>query len=182
MEPSREEVLALPKMTEPIDTLNGIFQKKVFFLNNNFSKSLTIGIFKNRDYSLGVMFKGRHDHVYWSFETFNQFSVNFDNVSKALQGNTKFYLELNEKSAVKVLDVFGVYHVFLSEGESTLTLNSSEWRQFVSNIPLIHLELRDLFYEEDLIKQFICGGSNSPSPFILNRLVLEIARENDCCS
>lgn len=182
MESSREDVLALPKLTEPIDTLYGIFLKKVFFLNDNFSKSITIGIFKNRDYSLGVMFKGRRDHVYWSFETFNQFSVNFDNIYKALQGNTKLYLEFDEKSAVKVLDVFGVYHVFLSEGESTLTLNLSEWTQFVSNIPLVHFELRDLFYEEDLIKQFICGGSNSPSPAILNRLVLEIARQNDCCS
>lgn len=174
------EVIALPKLTEPIDTLNGIFLSKVFFLNENYSKSLTVGIFKNRAYSLGLMFKGRHDYVYWSFDIFNQFSVNFNNITKALEQNKKIYLEINGKEFIKVLDIFGTPHVFLSVEDGTLTLNLLEWSQFVSSLPLIHFELLELFYDEELIKQFICGGSSSPSPNILNRLVFEISKLNGC--
>lgn len=136
--------------------------------------------------------------MFWSFDVFNQFCVNFNNISKALTNNNKIYLEINEKEVVKVLSIFGAPHVFLGstltintseEAQyssnlpgSTLTLNSGEWEQLISNLPLIQLELRELFYEEDLIKQYLCGGFQSPSPHIFNRLICEINRINGCGS
>lgn len=175
------EYLQLPKLFEPIDVLDGIFLRRVFFLNEHYSKSVTIGIFKNRNYSLGVMFKGKHDYIYWTFDMFNQFYVNFNIVSKALLENKMLNLNIDENS-VKVLTVYEIPHVFINSGDNTLTLNAEEWSQFVSILPQVQLELRELFYEEDLIKQFLCGGSNSLSPFILNRLVVEIAKSNGGCN
>lgn len=184
MEPTGE-VFPLPKLVEPIDNLNGIFLKQVYFLNDNFSKTVIVGIFKNRDYNLGVMIKGRHEHFYWSFDTFNQFSVNFDNISKALRDNKRFHLEIyddEETIKVDVMESFGAPYVFIGNHDYRLVLSSGEWDQFVSNLPLINLDLCGLFYEQDLIKQFIFGGTNTVSSRYYNRLVCEIARQNGCSS
>lgn len=173
---SSGEYLPLPRLTEPIDTLNGIFLKRTFFLNKDFTKSVTVGIFKDRNYSLGVLLKGRHDHVYWSFDSFNQFFVNFSTITNTLREGKRCCFEINNNESIKVMSVFEIPHVFLSDEGSILTLNMSEWDQFISNLPLLQLELRELFYEEDLIKQFLCGGSSALSPYILNRLVCEVWR------
>lgn len=145
----------LPKRTTPINLLTGIFLKSVYFLDAELCKSVIIGIFKDRGDSLGVLFKGRRGYVYWSFDVFNQFAVHFNEITVALENNTKFYFKLDSGEDVKITNVFGKAHVFVFDKEHTLSLNSSEWTQFINNLPLIHRELQDLFVNELLIKQYI---------------------------
>lgn len=157
MTPERMDVspVRLPKRTTPINLLTGIFLKSVYFLDAELCKSVIIGIFKDRGDSLGVLFKGRRGYVYWSFDVFNQFAVHFNEITVALENNTKFYFKLDSGEDVKITNVFGKAHVFVFDKEHTLSLNSSEWTQFINNLPLIHRELQDLFVNELLIKQYI---------------------------
>lgn len=50
---------ALPKPKETINVLTGIFLKMVFFLDHDLMKCVITGIFKDREDSLGVLFKGK---------------------------------------------------------------------------------------------------------------------------
>lgn len=186
VEPTR-----LPRRREPIDLLEGIFLKTVTFLNTDLSKSVIVGIFKNRANSLGVLFTGRKGCVYWSHDVFNQFAVHFDAVTAALEGRKTVTYGIDSREDVKVHSVFGKTHVFLYDGEHTLTLNSVEWRHFVNNLPLVQRSLRELFWREDLIRQYLydlavykqngSGGGENECPktelpaYLADRLFDEVA-------
>lgn len=150
VEPTR-----LPRRTEPIDLLSGIFLKNVTFLNSDLSKSIIVGIFKNRADSLGVLFTGRKGYVHWSHDVFNQFIVHFEAVTTALSGRKSVLFKVDSGEDIKVYSVFGKPHVFLYDKEHTLTLNCSEWLHFVNSLPLVTRSLRELFWNEYLIKCYL---------------------------
>ncbi|KAG8335117.1 hypothetical protein J6590_076293 [Homalodisca vitripennis] len=126
LEPTR-----IPRRKEPINSLTGIFLKSVYFIDCDLSKCVIVGFVKNRGDSLGILFKGKRN-------------------------KTKFYIKSDtEEEDIKVTNVFGRMHVFLFDGEHTLTLNKHEWDQFTANIPLMHIVLRDLFLIEEPVKTAI---------------------------
>ncbi|KAG8270343.1 hypothetical protein J6590_087432 [Homalodisca vitripennis] len=43
-------------------------------------------------------------------------------------------------------------HVFLFDGEHTLTLNEAEWTQFTNSLPLMYIALRDNFIIEESVR------------------------------
>ncbi|KAG8334558.1 hypothetical protein J6590_087475 [Homalodisca vitripennis] len=80
-----------------------------------------------------------------------------------------------EEEDIKVTNVFGRMHVFLFDGEHTLTLNKHEWDQFTANIPLMYIVLRDLFLIEEPVKTAIENSDSDLLPSrIAHRLSLEI--------
>lgn len=148
------EPLPVPK--ESINVMTGIFLKSVCFLDSELTKCVISGVFVNRNNSLGVLLKGRKGCVFWSFDILNQFHVSvFNTVTLAVEEKRKFNYTLSTGESIKVTSVFGKQHVFLSDGEHTLSLNSSEWVQFVNNLPIILTHLVDLFSYETVIKEFI---------------------------
>lgn len=149
------EPVRIPKRKEPLNLLTDVFLKSVFFLDKDLSKKVLVGIFKNRGNSLGVVFSGRRESVYWSHDTFNQFLVYFTEITNAFKNNTKLVIRLETGEGIKLQNVFGKQHVFLYDDESTITLNQGEWTQFTNSLPLVFRELRKLFLYEDLIKDYI---------------------------
>lgn len=167
--------------SEPINHLTGIFLKSVYFLDPSLIKSVISGIFKNRDCSLGVLFKGRKGSVYWSHDVFNQFYSNFNTVTLGTENRSKVYFKVDTGESIKVCSVFGKPCVFISDGEHTLSLNTSEWTQFVNNLPLVNRSLRELFFFEDLIKEFVLNTLSTDdlpqttiSPVLADRLTDEL--------
>lgn len=154
MEPSGKDVPVLTRK-ESLDLLTGVFLKTVYFLDEGLKKSVIVGIYKDRDISLGLSFKGRRGYVYWSYDIFNQFAVHFNEITVALENKTKFRLVLDSGHSVKVTNVFGKSHVFLYDEEHCLALNSDEWHRFINNLPMVYRELQDLFMNEVLIQQYI---------------------------
>ena len=194
MDPRREEVtmepsvsmdidpLRVSKRTVPLNLLTGVFLKSVFFLDKDLSRCVILGIFRNKGDSLGVVFKGKKGYVYWSHDVFNQFSVRFNEITLALEGKSQHFVKLESKEDIRVSKVFGRQHVFMYDGERTLTLAASDWIQFVNNLPLIYTQIRDLFMQEDLIQSYvrdvICNEEFVPPPEGLhsaNRLFDEIS-------
>lgn len=173
VEPTR-----LPRRIEPINVQSGIFLKTVTFLNTELSKSVIVGIFKNRADSLGVLFTGRKGYVYWSHDSFNQFFVHFKDVTAALSDQKSVIFKIDGGEDIKVRSVFGKPHVFLYDKEHTLTLNSLEWFHFTSSLLLVTRSLRELFLWEDPIKSYLSDlmleESESPNtdlpPYIADRL------------
>lgn len=157
MEPCRMDIVTekIPRRKEKINLINGIFLKSVFFLNSDLSKSVIVGIYKSRGYSLGLVFAGRHGPVYWSNDAFNHFSINFNTISLAVKNKQRIYEKLDTGEDIKVQSIFGKTHVFLYDGEHTLTLTGPEWTQFINNLPCITRQLRELFVCEYLIKDYI---------------------------
>lgn len=149
------ELTRIPKRKEPLNLLTGVFLKSVYFLDSDFSKCVTVGLFKNRGDILGLAFKGRKGVVFWSNDNFNEFSVFFNDITLALENNSKFKRHLDSGHDIKTMRIFGKPHVFLYDGEHTLSLTSHEWTQFVNNLPLIHRELRELFMNENYLRSFI---------------------------
>ena len=175
MEPSGEEVSMEPqiilKPKEVINVLTGIFLKMVFFLDHELLKCVIVGISKNRNNSLGILFKGKKGSVFWSRDVFNQFNIStFNNVTIAVEEKKKFSHSLDTGESIKVNSVFGKQHVFIHDGEHTFTLNSSEWVQFINSLPLVYTHLSDLFPLEEVIQEFITEvlgseeGSEKPPP------------------
>ncbi|KAG8282061.1 hypothetical protein J6590_045985 [Homalodisca vitripennis] len=171
LEPTR-----IPRRKEPINSLTGIFLKSVYFIDCDLSKCVIVGFVKNRGDSLGILFKGKKGCVYWSFDVFNEFSQHFNSVTLALENKTKFCIKSDtEEEDIKVTNVFGRMHVFLFDGEHTLTLNKHEWDQFTANIPLMYIVLRDLFLIEEPVKTAIENSDSDLLPSrIAHRLSLEI--------
>ena len=149
------DLIRIPRRKEHIDVLNGIFLKKVYFLNSELTKCVIIGIFKNRGHSLGVLFKGRKGSVYWSRDVFTQFFSYFEAITSALEKKTKFLLRLEGGEDIKVKNVFGRSCAFLYDGEHSLMLDLREWSQFMSNLSIVNRSISELFYDEDLIRDYI---------------------------
>ncbi|KAG8315276.1 hypothetical protein J6590_074374 [Homalodisca vitripennis] len=134
-----------------------------------------VGFVKNRGDSLGILFKGKKGCVYWSFDVFNEFSQHFNSVSLALETSHRFYVKADGGEDIKVINVFGKQCVFIYDGEHSLTLNKHEWNQFIANIPLMHIVLRDLFLIEEPVKTAIENSDSDLLPSrIAHRLSLEI--------
>ena len=155
MEPSGTDVH--PPQEAAINGLTGIFLKSVFFLDSELAKCVVVGIFKNRDNSLGVLFSGKKKTVFFSYDLYNQLSVHFDEISLALKENRKkFVIKLDGGGRVKVRPVFAIPHVVLyGKDGGTLALSHVEWAQFVNTIPQVNRCLRDLFLNEVEIKDFL---------------------------
>ena len=149
LEPER-----IPRRKEPINLLTGIFYKCVYFLESELTKCVILAFVKNRGNSLGLLFKGRKGAVFFSHDTFNEFASHINEITVALE-KPEMYLLKGENFHIKVLRVFGKHHVFLYDGEHTLSLNSSEWTQFVNNLPAVYRELRNRFLIEDIIINYI---------------------------
>jgi hypothetical protein len=149
------EPIRCKRRKEPIDVFNGIFLKTVHFLNIELKKCVIVGIFKNRGNSLGILFKGPKGSVYWSLDTYKQFSEHFDAISSALNTCSKLYLHLDSGEVIRYKKVFGKPCLFLYDGERTLTLEQTEWSRFVDYCPAINAIINDLFYNEPLIQEYI---------------------------
>src|SRR5436190_13252124 len=118
LEPER-----IPRRKEPINLLTGIFYKCVYFLESELTKCVILAFVKNRGNSLGILFKGRKGAVFFSHDTFNEFASHINEITVALE-KPEMYLLKGENFHIKVLRVFGKHHVFLYDGEHTLSLNS----------------------------------------------------------
>lgn len=149
------ELVRIPRRKEKFNLLTGVFLKTVFFLDKNLSKSVFTGIFKNRGDSLGIVFNGRHGPVFWSFGVLNHFLPHFNDVTIAFENKTRLHFRIDTGEDIKLQNIFGKPHVFLYDGEHTLSLNGEEWTQFTNNLPLVQRELKELFVCEDLIKTYI---------------------------
>lgn len=155
MDPSGEDVVCIPRPVEGIDLLCGVFLKSVYFLDESLIKSVIVGVYKNRGNSLGISFKGRRGYVYWSYDTFNQFAVRFNEITIAIETKSRCHITLESGKDIKVTHIFGNIHVFLCDGEHTITLKPDEWSRFINSLPMINREVRDLFMDELLIRQYI---------------------------
>ena len=172
-----------PRRKEALNLLTGVFFKCVYFLDPELVKSVIVGFIKDRGNRLGIVFKGRKCAVFFSHDTFNNFAPHFNEVTKALENREKF-LFTGEGFDVKVTKVFGKQHVYLYDGEHSLPLNSSEWVQFVNNLPTLYRELRNRFLQEDLIVNYIINlldsgekdltAPNGLSPYLSDRLLDEV--------
>jgi hypothetical protein len=171
------EPIRVKRRREPIDVCNGIFLKTVHFLNSKLKKCVIVGIFKNRDNRLGILFKGPKGSAHWSLDTYKQFSVHFDDITSALRTCSKLYLHLDSGEDIRIKKVFGKPCLFLYDGEHTLTLDRDEWSQFVSCCPAINSVINDLFYNELLIQEYInninSGSEDVPRPVQLPGLVAD---------
>ena len=178
LEPQR-----IPRRKEVLNLLTGIFFKTVYFLDPELTKCVIVGFVKNRGNSLGVIFKGRKGAVFLPSSTFNQFAVHFNEITVALEKREKVMFR-EDDFEIKVSNVFGRQHIFLYDGEHTLTLNTAEWTQFVNNLPPLYRELRNRFLQEDLVGRYIIDilASNEEfvtppeglSPYITDRLFDEV--------
>lgn len=186
MEPSGEEVSVnvqiIPKPREGINVLTGVFLKTVLFLDHELSKCVITGIFKNRNDTLGVLFKGKKGSVFWSYDTFNEFNISkLNEVTLAVEERQKLTHVLATGESIKVLPVFGKQHVFLTDGEHTLSLNRAEWVQFINSLPLVYTHLAELFSHVDVIKEFISEVLNneegSENPPLLPRFSTNLHNE-----
>lgn len=178
------DVESARRRTEPINMLTGIFLKSVYPLAADYSKSVIVGIFKNKGDSLGVLFKGPKEYVYWSYDVFNQFAVHFNTVTLAVGEKKKIIVKIDAGRGedIKVRNVFGKAHVFLYDGEHTLSLNSANWNQLVNNLPLVYRSMRELFLVENSIQDFVRDyltteegkAETTLSPVIADRLTDEL--------
>ncbi|WP_221935966.1 hypothetical protein, partial [Klebsiella pneumoniae] len=146
------DLIRIPKRKESLNLNTGVFCKSVHFLDTELGKCVIVGIFKNRGDSLGVLFKGRKGSVFWSHDCFNQLLAHFNDVTLALEGKSNFFVRLDTGEDIKVNNVFGKQYVYVYDGLHTLSMNRSEWGQFIENLPLIYIKVRELFACEDLIK------------------------------
>ena len=137
----------------------------MYFLDPELTKCVIVGFVKNRGNSLGVLFKGRKGAVFLTHNTFNQFAVHFNEITMALEKRGKIMFR-EDDFEIKLSNVFGRQHIFLYDGEHTLTLNSAEWTQFVNNLPSMYRELRNRFLQEDLIINYIVDILASDEDFV----------------
>lgn len=149
------EPALIPKPKEHINALTGIFLKSVYFLDNELLKCVIVGYVRNRNDSLGVLFKGKRGCVFWPHDVFNQFNIIFNEVTVALETKIKKHYKVESGEDIKVTNVFGRMHVFLRDEEHSLTLNQAEWHQFTNSLPLIYTALRDNFLIEESVQSAI---------------------------
>lgn len=145
----------IPRRKENINLLTGVFQKSVNFLNSEMSKSIIVGIFKNRGISLGLAFCGRHGPVFWSYNVFNELFNYFNEITLAIENKHRIYKKLDTGEDIKVQSIFGKQHVFLYDNEHTITLTSTEWIQFINALPCIIRTMKHLFLCENFIRDYI---------------------------
>lgn len=143
------------KRKEPLNLVTGVFLKSVYFLDKDLSKCVILGFFRGRGDSLGILFNTKKGYIYWSHDVFNQFAPRFNEVTVALESKKRLAVTLDTKEDIKVKNVFGKQHVYLYDGEHSLSLTESDWSVFINFLPLIYREVGFLFMNEDLVKSFI---------------------------
>lgn len=152
----KDTIFKLPKGEEPLNLMTGVFLKSVYFLDPELTKCIVTGIFKNRGNTLGVLIKGRKGCVFWTYDAFSQLHVLFNKITLAIAEQKQLQIKLDTGEDVKINNVFGLTYTCVSDGKHSVALNSSEWHVLINNLPLVYNSMRDLFYFEDLIKEFIC--------------------------
>ena len=157
----------LPRRQEEINVLSGIFLKSVYFLDRDLTKSVIVGIFKNRGDSLGILFRGKKSNVFFSYDLFNQFAVHFNDITVALETKKRLVVRLDSGEDMRVMPMWGTHCVSLRDKEHSVTLNTFEWSQFTNNLPLVNRCLRDLFMSEEFIKDFLRQAISSEEEFVL---------------
>lgn len=151
----------LPKLPEKINLLTGIIFKNVFFLDEELTKFCIVGFFKERDYSAGVVFKGRKGHVYWSDNTFLELSEKFELVKEHMSSNKRLHIKGGGKEDIKVMRVFGRHHAFVFDGEHTLTLNCNEWNELINTLPDIRSYFELLRNNRQFLIRVLDNGCSS---------------------
>lgn len=174
----------IPKRTAPPNLISGVFLKSVFFLDPELSKFIVAGVFENKGNSLGIVIRTKKSFIYWSYDIFNQLIVHFEKVTEALDTpKNKPHIKLEGGEDIRMYSVYGKLYVALYDGERTVSLNKSEWNQFILSLPAVYTSLRDLFTNEDLIRSFIADlvttgltavPPESLPPVIVNRLIEEV--------
>ena len=173
-----------PRCKPALNMRTGIIFKSVYFLDSELTKCVIVGFAIDRGNCLGVIFKSKKGVVFVSHDTFLQFAPHFNEVTAALEKKKEKYMLNLTDFNVKVSNVFGRQHIFLYDGEHTLTLNPAEWAQFVNNLPSLYRELRNRFLQEDLISGYIINILSSDeehveaphglSPYLSDRIFDEV--------
>lgn len=138
-----------------LNLVTGIFLKSIFFLNQECSKYVLVGVFADHGNSVGILVKGKKGFVFYTPEVFNQFLVLANQVSEALDtdGVRRFSIDSGEDIVVK--KVFGNKYAVLFDGQHTLTLTRGEWIQFTNSLPCLNRQITELFLCEDLLRSYI---------------------------
>lgn len=146
--------------------VTGTFLRSVFYLNPQCTKYVLVGVFADRENSVGILLKGLKSSTYWSPLVFNQFILNANEITKALDtpGVHKFKSDSGEDIVVK--KVFGKKYAVLSDGQHSLMLTEAEWTQFVNVLPCISRQINELFLSEDVLKLYISGILASAENFV----------------
>lgn len=175
----------------PINILNGIFLKSVFFLNPELTKCVIVGIFKERASSLGILLHSKKHYAFFPMDIFNQMVIHFTNVKTSLKDKKRFGVKLSEGQAIDVKSSFGKMYVSFDSKTSVVSFNENEFNQFMNNLTLICSHMRNLFLCEDTIKQVIHSlyVDENPSfpelPFNFNNQIFEevlAEKQDDGCS
>ena len=156
MASDKTELITIPRRKEPINVLTGVFLKSVYFLDPDLTKCILTGVFANRDNSLGVLVKGRKGCVFWSFGTFEELVVHFNEITVAIEKKTPLHVKAQSgEGDIKFYQVFGHQYIYISDGEHSIALNALEWHMLVNNLPLVFSSLHELNLSHSLIQQCI---------------------------
>lgn len=142
----------------PLNILQEVFLMNVYYLDRNFSKFAVVGIFEDQSAPLGVLIKAGANHIFWSYDTFNQLCVHFDEITDSIDRNTGpnpgFKLD-HSSDGLKVRKVFGKVYVGMRDNESTILLSRDEWAQFLHKIGGIRKYLTELWLHQESIQHFV---------------------------
>lgn len=144
------------KIALPHNTLRETFLKKIYYLDNDYSKWLAVGLFQKLDKNIGVLIKTGKSYLFWSYNNFNQLSVYFNGITEALNGSPgTISVRTPGGYEIKVRKVFGKQFVSLRDNERTILLSTDEWSQFLRNLSQVKKHLAELFVLETDIQTFI---------------------------
>lgn len=152
--------------TEKPNLVTGVYLKSVFFLDEECSKLIIVGIFQNKGNSVGIVFKNKKKVVYWSLDVFNQFMDHANNITGSFESCKNYKAKLDSGEDIQLKNVFGRWYVYLFDGCYTLSLTHDDWTQFTNNLPCIRRQLRELFMSEDLFKIYILDILSSEEDFV----------------
>jgi hypothetical protein len=145
------------KVSLPPNTIREVFLKNIFYLDKDYSKFLVVGYFESYEHRIGLLFKTGKSYVFWSYQTFNDLAVHFDNITSSLRSENKqgYSIRTTEGYALKVKKVFGNLYVSIHDKEHSILLNHDEWVQFMHSLHVVRKHLIELFTNEQLIQLFI---------------------------
>jgi hypothetical protein len=72
------------KVSLPPNTIREVFLKNIFYLDKDYSKFVVVGYFESYEHKVGILFKTGKSYVFWSYQTFNDLAVHFDNITSSL--------------------------------------------------------------------------------------------------
>lgn len=145
------------KVSLPPNTMREVFLKNIFYLDKDYSKFLVVGYFESYEHKIGILLKTGKSYVFWSYQTFNDLAVHFDNITSSLCSETKqgYSIRTTEGYTLKVKKVFGNLYVSIHDREHSILLNHDEWVQFMRSLHVVKKHLVELFTNEQLIQLFI---------------------------